>query len=91
MQSSPISTIATSCKNYNDVVFIDTGFTPFYLNMDSHLTTPVSFLSGGKHQGSSNEVVKVTLEWMKTTWAKAHTNLEGVEHRMTHVENRSRR
>ena len=54
----------------NNAVSISTGFTPFYLNIGSHRTTPVSMMHGGMSKGSQNEAVKETLERMKTALAE---------------------
>ena len=75
----------------NNAVSISSGFTPFYLNTSAHLTTPVSMLYGGTSKGSQNEVVKETLERMKTALAKAQTNLERAQCKMAKAINRSRR
>ena len=74
----------------NDVVFISTGFAPFYLNMRSHLTTLVPMMTVGKSRDSSNEVVKKILEWMKTALTEAQTSLEHAQHKMANMVNHSR-
>ena len=48
-------------------------------------------LHGGTSKGSQNEVVKETLEQMKTILAKAETNLEHAQCRMANAVNHSRR
>ena len=75
----------------NNAVSINIGFTPFYLNIDAHPTTPVSMMHGGTSKGSQNEAVKGTLDRMKIALAEAQTNLERAQCRMANAVNRSRR
>ena len=75
----------------NNTISISIGFTPFYLNIGTHPTTPVLMLHGGASKGSQNEVVKKMLEQMKTALAEAQTNLEHMQCRMANVVSRSRR
>ena len=74
----------------NNVVTISIGFTPFYLNTGTHPNTPVSMPHGGSPEGSQNDVLKETLERMKTALAEAQTNLVRAQCSMTNVVNRSR-
>ena len=48
-------------------------------------------MQGGASKSSQNEVVKETLERMKTALAEAQTNLERAQRRMANAVNRSRR
>ena len=51
---------------------------------------PTSLRTGGLPK-TTNEAVQITLEWMKTALAKAHTNLALAQKRMAMAVNRSRR
>ena len=55
---------------------------PFYPNTGS---------LGGRPKGSSNEVVKETLKWMKTKLVEARSNLENAQYKMANMVNHSRR
>ena len=58
----------------NNAISISTGFSPFYLNAGIHPMLPMSLMTGGLPK-TTNEAVQITLEWMKTALAEAHTNL----------------
>ena len=54
----------------NNPISVNTGFIPFYLNAGTHPSMLISLLARGLPK-STNEVVCITLEWMKTALPEA--------------------
>ena len=73
----------------NNVISVNTGFSPFYLNVGIHPILPMSLMTGGLPK-TMNEAVQVTLERMKTALAEAQANLVLAQKRMAMAVNRSR-
>ena len=58
----------------NNAISVRARFSPFYLNAGIHPILPTSLMTDGLPK-TTNEVVQVTLEWMKAALVEAQTNL----------------
>ena len=83
VQQMPLAEFAV-----NNAISVSTGFSPFYLNPSIHPILPTSLMTGGLPK-TTNEVVQVTLEWMKRALAEEQTNLALAQKQMATAVNRS--